>query len=328
MHSAHSVTLLGHAPSTNIILYAGAEAPNPSRLGHDLGLPIATSGRELQQLLIASSITAPTPTVVIPASTGRDLASVTHAAQVARWCRDTDLKQYVAVAQPVVNHTYTIAQYRKHLRALAGQVDAVVFLAAAADPFADAELFRRVRLAQQFSEHLPVEIAFEGTWPALPEVRERLQRLGHASCAVVRADFGGSYSSSVFSDATPPSTSSSSATPSSSNSCSASPSTMSAPNSTTASCVPTTANQPSTTDTTSRQHPLFSRSALLSAINLAARHAAHLLTHGDDGISAALLADHDQGFAHSHGDEDHAHPHAHPHGHTHHSHAHTHAHAH
>ena len=54
--------------------------------------------------------------------------------------------------------------------------------------------------------------------------------------------------------------------------------------------------------------------------------ARHALQHGDDGIDAGLLADHDHGYAHSHAVEGDEHGHAHPHGHAHgHGHPHTHA---
>lgn len=78
------------------------------------------------------------------------------------------------------------------------------------------------------------------------------------------------------------------------------------------------------------EHRLISDTALATAVNQVTQSALHLLvSHGDDGIDTAVLADHDHGYAHSHGEEDdhcaHGHHHAHGHGHTH-THSHTHDH--
>ena len=246
-----------------IILYAGPEVPEPQKLCALLELPIATTGRELEDVLRATNSTTATTITVVPMSTGRDLTSITQAAQALRWFRDQNPGSSVCIAAPVVNDTYTIAQYRKHIRALAPQVDGVIFLSQAVDPFADAELVRRLRLAQHYSEQVSVEVAFDGTWPTLDTTRDRLARLDCDSVAVVRADFGVAGGD---------------------------------------------------------QQALFSPGALRTAVRLAAETAEHMLHHGDDGIAAALLADHEQGFAHSHGDEDHSHSH----GHSHHQHSHHH----
>lgn len=253
--------------SHTIILYAGPEVPEPQKLSALLELPIATTGRELEDVLRATS--PATAVTVVPMSTGRDLTSITQAAQALRWFRDQNPGSSVCIAGPVVNDTYTIAQYRKHIRSLASQVDGVIFLSQAVDPFADAELVRRLRLAQHNSEQVSVEVAFDGTWPTLDTTRNRLARLDCDSVAVVRADFGVAGGD---------------------------------------------------------QQALFSPGALSTAVRLAAETAEHMLHHGDDGIAAALLADHEQGFAHSHGDEDHSHSHehGHAHGHSHHQHSHHH----
>lgn len=64
--------------------------------------------------------------------------------------------------------------------------------------------------------------------------------------------------------------------------------------------------------------PLLPAPALLRLIGMRVTAARHSLAHGDDGISAGLLADHDHGFAHSHDVDGHPHPHSHgPGGHDH-----------
>lgn len=71
---------------------------------------------------------------------------------------------------------------------------------------------------------------------------------------------------------------------------------------------------------TANQKPLLSSTALSTAISQSAKTALHLLqSHHDDGIEAALLADHEHGYAHSHGEDD---DHSHHHGHGHHYHHH------
>ena len=74
--------------------------------------------------------------------------------------------------------------------------------------------------------------------------------------------------------------------------------------------------------------PLWSASALAVLISQNVMQAAHRFDeHGDDGIDAALWADHDHGYAHSHGDEEHSHSHSHADQHSHsHSHADQHSH--
>ena len=83
--------------------------------------------------------------------------------------------------------------------------------------------------------------------------------------------------------------------------------------------------------TAENQKPLITSTALATAISQSAKTALHLLqSHDDDGIEAALLADHEHGYAHSHGEEDggHGHSHGHVHGHGHHHHGHVHGHSH
>ena len=259
------------------VLYAGAEAPDPEELAAATGVPVVTSARQLSAVVsrhAAAVADGADPLVtVVPAGTGRDLTSVTQAAQALRWL--VSHGQRACLAGSLANATYTVARLRHHLRQRPAGTDAVVFLARSVDPFADAELVRRVRLARQYSDDLEVELAFEGdgAWPVLDDVLARLRTLGATSPVVVRADLG----------------------------------------------------------LTGEGEPLFRPRALQTAVATVAAEARHLAGHGDDGIDAGLLADHDQGFAHSHGDEDevggHTHPHSHGHSHAH-SHAHSHSHSH
>ena len=96
----------------------------------------------------------------------------------------------VVLGPSLIDATRAIAEMRRHLRAAATSHDGVLFRADTVDPFADAELLRRVRLAQQYSEDLLVEVAFDGSWPSPGTARERLRLLGGTGVAEIRADLG------------------------------------------------------------------------------------------------------------------------------------------
>lgn len=248
-----------------VVLYAGTEVPFPDELQEEVGYSVVVRPRELS-LQVEKATKDHRSLIVVPAGTGRDLTSVTQAAQALQWAQRFDHK--VALAPSLIDATRTIAELRRHLRAAVKSHDSVLFVAQTVDPFADAELVRRIRLARQFSEQLLVETTFEGSWPEPERAKERLRLLGAENPAVIRADLG----------------------------------------------VESGAVQ------------LFRKGALVTAVEEATKTAVHRLRdNGDNGVAAGLLADHEQGFAHSHGDEDHSHGHSHSHSHGH-SHGHTHSH--
>lgn len=280
----------GAAGATAVtVLYAGSEVPDPAALAAATGTPVVTGPRALSPYL-EQARRQDAPLVVVPAGTDRDLTSVTQAAQALQWAQRSGTK--VVLAPSLVDATRAIAEMRRHLRAAATQgADAVLFLAATVDPFADAELLRRVRLARQFSGDLEVEVAFEGSWPTPERARERLRLLGARSVVEVRADLGLPGADATGAGA--------------------------------GDVAPDGADRYAT--------PLFRASALVTAVERTVHTAGHLaVDHHDDGIAAGLLADHATGFAHSHGDGDgHTHPHGHDHAHGHsHGHAHSHSHHH
>lgn len=169
------------------VLYAGAEAPSPTHLQDATGVAVVTGPRELAaHTEIARD--RDIPLVVIPAGTARDLTSVTQAAQALQWAKRGGTR--VVLGPSLIDATRAIAELRRHLRAAVTDHDAVLFRANTVDPFADAELLRRVRLAQQFSEDLLVEVAFEGSWPSVDTTRERLGLLGATCVTEIRADLG------------------------------------------------------------------------------------------------------------------------------------------
>jgi hypothetical protein len=167
------------------VLYAGAEVPDPPALAAATGVPVVTGPRDLAPYLEQARSQDAT-LVAVPAGTGRDLTSVTQAAQALQWAQRSGTR--VVLGPSLVDATRAIAELRRHLRRAAADHDGVLFLARTVDPFADAELVRRIRLARQFSEDLEVEVAFEGSWPAPGAARERLRRLGARQVAEIRAD--------------------------------------------------------------------------------------------------------------------------------------------
>ncbi|AGP31835.1 hypothetical protein [Corynebacterium terpenotabidum] len=166
------------------VLYAGAEASTPGALAAVTGTPVVTGPRGLAPYLDQAT-GADAPLIVLPSGTDRDLTSVTQAAQTLQWAQRSGAQ--VVLGPSLIDATRAIAEMRRHLRDARGK-DAVLFLARTVDPFADAELLRRVRLARQFSEDLEVEVAFEGSWPTPEQARERLRRLGASTVVEIRAD--------------------------------------------------------------------------------------------------------------------------------------------
>lgn len=170
------------------VLYAGAEASTPELLADAAGVPVGTGPRSLA-VYVEQAREQDAALVVVPAGTGRDLTSVTQAAQALQWAQRSGVR--VVLGPSLIDGTRAIAELRRHLRAAvrgSTPADSVLFLARTVDPFADAELLRRVRLARQYSEDLEVEVAFEGSWPAPDTARDRLRRLGAQSITEVRAD--------------------------------------------------------------------------------------------------------------------------------------------
>lgn len=175
-------------PNTQTVLYATAESANHAYLQEETGFPVVASARALSELDFPHM-------VVVPACTGRDLTAITQAAQALQWLQQRDAQRTLILGEALSGATYAIARMRHHIRRLAGSTDAVMFISATVDPFADAELFRRVRLAQQFSENVDVSVAFDNpaaapsiAWPQPEELTERLHTLGHKSIQRVRAD--------------------------------------------------------------------------------------------------------------------------------------------
>lgn len=180
---------------TQVIVFATAEAPQRKQLAEQGGFPVASSTRELTELIEA---TQSLRVVVVPASTGRDLTAITQVAQTLTWLKSSGSVPQLLLAAPIFNDTYTIAYLRRRIRAATQRgSDALAFVAQAVDPFADAELFRRVRLAEQYSEKIQVSLCFDAklptkadVFPTLEQTMLTLDKLGATRVELARADLG------------------------------------------------------------------------------------------------------------------------------------------
>lgn len=180
---------------TQVIVFATAEAPQRKQLAEQGGFPVATSTRELTELIEA---TQSSQVVVVPASTGRDLTAITQVAQTLTWLKSSGSAPQLLLAAPIFNDTYTIAYLRKRIRSATQRgSDAIAFVAQAVDPFADAELFRRVRLAEQYSEKIQVALCFDAAlptkadvFPTVEQTAHTLEKLGATRVELARADLG------------------------------------------------------------------------------------------------------------------------------------------
>jgi len=181
-------------------------APGPFRLvavgGHESGfgrllprppapggpLPVAP-GRELASAVRQLLATGDQPVLVVPMTLGRDPELAAEAARVLGPIAARRPAR-VALAEPFGSTEHLVGW----LRAAAGSGGAgdraLLLTAPAADPQADAELYRVARLVRQFGRHRLVEVAFTGGDPSPAEGVDRCHRLGAPEVLLLPAGFG------------------------------------------------------------------------------------------------------------------------------------------
>jgi sirohydrochlorin cobaltochelatase len=187
-----------------------AVAPGPARLiavgGHESGfgrllprapeyggaVPVAP-GRELAAAVRQALAAGAGPVLVVPMTLGRDPELV---AEAARALRPVAAEQpgRVALTEPFGSTEHLVGW----LRAAAGDGGsgsgsgerALLLTAPAADPQADAELYRVARLVRQFGRHRLVEVAFADGDPSPAEGVDRCHRLGATEVLLLPAGFG------------------------------------------------------------------------------------------------------------------------------------------
>ena len=162
-------------------------------------------GRELtgavERALTRSGLSGP-PVCVVPMTLGRDPRLTADAARALRWLARTAGPGRIALAAPFGTADHLVgwlraAAAREHppgpgSNGSAPDGTALLVTAPAADPFADAELFRIARLVRQYGRHHWVEVAFTGAG-ADPDPEggvDRCHRLGADRVLLLPAGFG------------------------------------------------------------------------------------------------------------------------------------------
>ncbi|MCX4551465.1 cobalamin biosynthesis protein CbiX [Streptomyces sp. NBC_01387] len=152
-------------------------------------VPVAP-GRELQAAVGRALRAGPGPVCVVPMTLGRDPELVADTARTLRRPA-AEHPGRIALTEPFGSTEHLIGW----LRAAAGHSPpaeaepALLIVAPAADPDADAELFRVARLVRQHGRHGLVEVALAGGDPSPAEGIDRCRRLGAARVRVLPASF-------------------------------------------------------------------------------------------------------------------------------------------
>ncbi|WP_106399442.1 sirohydrochlorin chelatase [Actinocorallia populi] len=179
MPDGRTVLLVGgHESRDGAVLpaLAGPDGPRAGGPGRDLHVALREHERA----------------VAVPMTFGRDPGLAATAAQTLGWAARDRAAGALLLAGPLGTTGHLVSWIRSAVtRALReGRPDqAVLLVAPAAGPEADAELFRVARLVWQ---HLPVrwvEVALTGGEPEVDEGIERCRRLGAGSVVLVPASF-------------------------------------------------------------------------------------------------------------------------------------------
>lgn len=171
---------------------AGGRAPD------GLGVPAARPGRALADAVRAAA-DDDTLVVVVPCGFGLQPSLVADSARTLRDVRGTlgggsdgaASGPAVALAGAFGDASHHVAYLRAAMRRHPSARAALV-VGPAIDPFADAELFRRARLARQYGAPELVEVAFDGGTDPDPDLAaglERCARLGAPEPVLVPAGF-------------------------------------------------------------------------------------------------------------------------------------------
>jgi sirohydrochlorin cobaltochelatase len=193
-HHHHAVR-----PETAVVLAVGGEAagmPDPGR-------PAAEPGRALADAVVAALGTHPggpdeLVVVVIPMTFGLQPSLVADAARTLRDVRTRFGAGSVCLAAPFGDASHHVAHLRAAMRRGSGagagtDPGSALVVGRSIDPFADAELFRRARLARQYGAARLVEVAFDGGTDPDPDLAaglDRCRRLGGVGPLLVPAGFG------------------------------------------------------------------------------------------------------------------------------------------
>lgn len=195
-HHHHAVR-----PETAVVLAVGGEAAGLP----DLGMATSPPGRALHAAVDAAveahaSRGEDLVVVVVPLTFGLQPSLVADTARTLRDVRARRGAGSVCLAAPFGDASHHIAYLRAAMRRRP-DAEAALVVGPSLDPFADAELFRRARLARQYGSPALVEVAFDGGAEPDPDLTaglDRCSRLGAPSPLVVPSGFGPSPSGDLL----------------------------------------------------------------------------------------------------------------------------------
>jgi len=146
---------------------------------------VAAAGREL-----STALRERPRAVAVPLTLGRDLGLAPAAAQTLAWAARDRTPGDLLLAEPLGTLTHLVGWIRAAVTRVLRGGDfrgAVLLVAPAGGPEADAELFKVARLVRQYLPVRWVEVALDGGEPGVAEGVARCHRLGAGEVALVPA---------------------------------------------------------------------------------------------------------------------------------------------
>ena len=184
---------VGDAAAT-LLLVGGHESARGADLAcwDGIGGTAVPTGAALTEAVTRALTDSDRPVCVVPMTLGRDRSLVAEAARALAWLGDRCGPGRTVLSAPFATQEHLVGWLRAAAAVPAAALPgtAVLVTAPAADPFADAELFRVARLVRQYGRHRWVEVAFAGGDPDLAQGVERCRRLGAEQVLRVSAGLG------------------------------------------------------------------------------------------------------------------------------------------
>ena len=183
---------VGGRPAT-VVLVGGHESTRGADLAcwDGVGDITVPAGAPLTEAVAQALVDGELPVCVVPMTLGRDRTLVAESARALAWLEGRGGRGRTVLSEPFATQEHLVGWLRA-AAASAAEVPgtAVLVTAPAADPFADAELFRVARLVRQYGHHRWVEVAFTGGDPDVPQGVDRCHRLGAQRVLRVSAGLG------------------------------------------------------------------------------------------------------------------------------------------
>jgi sirohydrochlorin cobaltochelatase len=172
----------------------GAGAPLTPLAEHGPLLRAISPDERLAETVHQALDSSDQPVCVVPMTMGRDPRLVADSARTLMALTAGDPAERVMLADAFGSATLLTGWLRVAANHAAGSLGAedlaLLFVANAANPYDDAELFRIARLVKVQDDFPYVEVAFHGGDPDLAQGVERCRLLGASRVAVIPADFG------------------------------------------------------------------------------------------------------------------------------------------